>query len=78
MPTMSRPLLASPVSPRNLAQATDIERSPAYDALGWAKVPAEPKSDSTEYPRTDAQIDKELADSFPTSHPPSSWAGPAY
>jgi hypothetical protein len=26
-------------------------------------------------PKSEAQIDKELKDSFPTSDPPSSWAG---
>jgi hypothetical protein len=37
---------------------------------------AEESTEPVEQPKTEAQIDKELADSFPTSDPPSSWAGP--
>jgi hypothetical protein len=41
-----------------------------------SKPPQPARSESTpDQPKTEAELDKELADSFPTSDPLSSWAG---
>lgn len=60
------------VPPPNEPIPTDPQLGPSGpDVSGQPPSPV----DSTEQPKTEAQIDKELADSFPSSDPPSSWAG---
>jgi hypothetical protein len=55
--------------------ATPSSSDPSSDEY-QSKPPQPANSESTpDQSKTEAELDKELADSFPTSDPPSSWAG---
>jgi hypothetical protein len=44
------------------------------DEKSYENAPPDPEARPDE-PESEAELDKELADSFPNSDPPSSWAG---